>query len=266
MKKTDNKKDPAFRKRNFSLIELLVTIAIIAILAGLLLPMLNLVKAKGQAISCINNMRQLGTLFMQYSNDFDGYMLSMTVPVRPEDGGTYYSFSDPRGYFVNTYVDKDSRYKKVPGNSALFAIAVRKTILTCPVISLNSYPSEYGFRNPLTSNSKWTGLNSTYTIPYSAGTYDSSNQILVDNFPPVRLAKLRHPSRFPHLYEGRNTTGLDNSQDQFVNPMNTNCRVHYRHLQETKILYVSGNVISVRQARPITGGHTGDWSQGAEAK
>jgi prepilin-type N-terminal cleavage/methylation domain-containing protein/prepilin-type processing-associated H-X9-DG protein len=60
------------RRRGFSLIELLVSIAIIALLLAILLPGLSQARAQGRRVKCASNLRELAQAFHMYAADASG--------------------------------------------------------------------------------------------------------------------------------------------------------------------------------------------------
>jgi prepilin-type N-terminal cleavage/methylation domain-containing protein len=71
------------RRAAFTLIEVLVVIAVIAILLAILMPTLNRAREHARRVVCMSNQRQLVTAWNMYANHFHDFM-----PLAYPDGGT----------------------------------------------------------------------------------------------------------------------------------------------------------------------------------
>ena len=71
---------PRVTTRAFTLIELLVVIAIIAILAAILFPVFAQAREKARQASCASNLKQVGTAWTMYIQDYDEKIGSANNP------------------------------------------------------------------------------------------------------------------------------------------------------------------------------------------
>ncbi len=99
------------KSRGFSLVELLTVIAIIAMLAAIIFPVMSSVKAKARQSSCISQLHELAMRADMYKKDNGRYPLTLGPQFRPTEafnlikaGSTGPAGEDP-GLFVRGYID-----------------------------------------------------------------------------------------------------------------------------------------------------------------
>jgi prepilin-type N-terminal cleavage/methylation domain-containing protein/prepilin-type processing-associated H-X9-DG protein len=124
--------------RGFTLVELLVVIAVIAILAALLLPTLAKAKHSAKSAGCKSNLRQLALALNMYVNDYDKY----------PGNGAMYSAGAFRGIWaggmnwLNPYLG--GRYDSEALSSQYYWADGRRTVFSCPAVKPRYYPGLFG--------------------------------------------------------------------------------------------------------------------------
>ena len=89
----------------FTLVELLVTIAVIAILAAMLLPALDKARQEAYSISCTGNLKQIGMAMTSYYSDANYYVVYNRKT--GNDGETWIYILVDGGYLPNSKVYSD---------------------------------------------------------------------------------------------------------------------------------------------------------------
>ena len=96
------------RNMNFTLIELLIVIAIVAILSSMLLPSLNSALRKALVVSCTSNLKAIGSAEHMYIGDYDGCVVPYNY--KPRENGVV-SPEVPFTTALNGGIGKGGTYK-----------------------------------------------------------------------------------------------------------------------------------------------------------
>jgi len=155
----------------FTLLELLIVIAIIALLASLLLPVLKNARRSAHTITCANNFQQLGKAILMYADDNGEFL----PPYRNSTWGT-------PGY--KDLISADSKglledYLKLNTSYIALATSSTRSKLTCPAIT-TFLPSSYNYSHGYNYYSFYDGQWSYKSVKLAEFITPSKNCLLAD--------------------------------------------------------------------------------------
>ena len=162
------------KKQPFTLIEMLVVIAIMAILAAMLLPALSKAREAAQSTACINNLKQVGLSIQMYEMD------SKRFPALTQSDNCYVT-NWASDLYLNGYISTNQ-------------------ILFCPMARVRAVANQE-WCDPGSTLNCVKNPNSIWLYLYPG--YGASNN-LFDRTKAIKMASVRRPSEILMVGDSEN--------------------------------------------------------------
>ena len=160
---------PARRRTPFTLIELLIVIAVIAILAGLLVPAVSASRKRARLATCIGNLHEVSLMHLYYADASDSFF----CPAWDASFDSWESSANHRGPGILARIVPDSG-------------AAKGRVFECP-----------SARTELYTNLAWTARYAGYGMNYLLSFPDVKSR--PPRFRPCRTLDVKFPSRIVML-------------------------------------------------------------------
>jgi prepilin-type N-terminal cleavage/methylation domain-containing protein/prepilin-type processing-associated H-X9-DG protein len=166
------------RKAAFTLMELLVAVAVMAILAALLLPALSRARESARNVNCLSNLKQLQLCWQMYADDYAGVFVPNDWIATEGSGAT-----NAQDFAQTSWCDGDARMDAAPSNiqkGLLFPYNTSTAIYHCPS-DLSTIQDTNGNPLPQLRTRSYNMSQSVNGYPFLS---NSDNGYLVDVLQP----------------------------------------------------------------------------------
>jgi prepilin-type N-terminal cleavage/methylation domain-containing protein/prepilin-type processing-associated H-X9-DG protein len=174
--------------KKFTMIELLIVIAIIAILATMLLPALNKAKNQAKGILCTNNLKGVGAGGNAYMDDYNDYFFKSVLSINGSN--VWWVAANSASYFALPYLN----IKKPKNDYVWNYMQYAGNPLDCPIntkgfaawkyadYGYNLMPSEYP-KPGLYGEIKRSVVKNTSGLIFFADAYRTGSDLGANNYP-----------------------------------------------------------------------------------